>query len=91
MKGCSLKELSLAVEKKIKPARVQIRIKDTGKGISQKDINEIFDPYFTTKKTGTGLGLTVVRNIVKEHKGSLKVIRSMDKGAEFVITLESIP
>ncbi|MDD4182681.1 MAG: ATP-binding protein, partial [Candidatus Omnitrophica bacterium] len=52
---------------------IQITISDTGKGITQKDLEHIFDPFYTTKETGTGLGMSIIYGIVKEHKGDIKV------------------
>ena len=53
--------------------QVQITVKDTGAGIAAEDIGRIFDPYFTTKSKGTGLGLAVVHKIVAAHHGSVDV------------------
>ena len=66
---------------------VSISIKDQGPGISKKDIPHIFDPYFTTKKTGTGLGLASCYSIIRKHKGSIEVNSELNKGTEFKIYL----
>ncbi|MDH4128719.1 MAG: ATP-binding protein [Spirochaetota bacterium] len=50
-----------------------IKIADTGRGMKEEHINKVFEPYFTTKDFGTGLGLTIVYKIIKEHKGSIKL------------------
>jgi len=70
-------------------SKVYIKISDTGKGISSKNLNKIFDPGFTTKNVGvgTGLGLSIVYNIIRKHKGEVKVQSEMGKGTEFNITL----
>jgi len=52
---------------------VQISISDSGKGFSGKDVEKIFEPLFTTKQQGTGLGLASCRTIVTSHKGTLNV------------------
>lgn len=57
---------------------IEISIKDNGKGILQKDLDRIFEPYFTTKKNGVGIGLPLVYKIVSEHQGSIQ-IRSQQK------------
>ncbi len=68
---------------------VEIKIQDTGHGISQENINKIFDPFFTTKETGhgVGLGLAISYGIVKEHKGNLYVESELEKGTTFTLTL----
>jgi two-component system sensor histidine kinase HydH len=64
---------------------IEIRIQDTGTGISQEDLTHIFDPYFTTKASGTGLGLAIVHNIIEAHGGEIKVDSLLEQGT--IITL----
>ncbi len=68
---------------------LEIKVTDNGNGIPQHVLDKIFQPFFTTKPTGqgTGLGLSLSYDIVKAHGGSLTVISSVGKGAEFSITL----
>jgi two-component system, sporulation sensor kinase E len=66
---------------------IRITVADTGKGISEEDFPKIFEPYFTTKETGTGLGLTVVFKVVKEHKGDINVKSREGEGTAFTIAL----
>jgi PAS domain S-box-containing protein len=66
---------------------IQISVKDTGIGISEENLPKIFEPYFTTKPTGTGLGLTLVFKIIREHRGDLNVKSREGEGTDFVITL----
>jgi len=66
---------------------IRISICDTGIGISRENLAKIFEPYFTTKETGTGLGLTLVYKIVREHQGEITVDSSPDTGTEFKIIL----
>ena len=66
---------------------IQISIKDTGTGISKENISKIFDPYFTTKKTGHGLGLAACFTIIKNHKGHIDVHSELGVGTEFSIYL----
>ncbi len=65
---------------------LMIQFTDTGGGIPEKNINKIFDPYFTTKEKGTGLGLTTSLSIVKQHGGTITV-SSNTRGASFTIYL----
>jgi two-component system NtrC family sensor kinase len=68
---------------------IEIRVKDNGNGISQKVLDKIFQPFFTTKPTGegTGLGLSLSYDIIKAHGGELKVETKEGEGAEFIIQL----
>ncbi len=62
---------------------VWVTIKDTGGGIPQEKLNRIFDPYFTTKKTGSGLGLMIVQRIIREHGGRIEVESEAGRGTRF--------
>ena len=62
---------------------VQIEIADTGEGISAEHLSRIFDPYFTTKKTGSGLGLAAVYSIIKKHRGHIDVESTVGRGTTF--------
>lgn len=66
---------------------VQIEISDTGKGINEKDLSKIFDPYFTTKPNGSGLGLATVYSIIQGHDGHISVRSTLNKGTTFYIYL----
>lgn len=67
--------------------KVVFTIADTGSGISQEAVEKIFDPLFTTKTSGTGLGLTVTKSIVEEHDGTINVESKPGEGTTFTITL----
>jgi len=64
---------------------VQVRLKDTGPGVPAEMREQIFNPFVTTKKTGVGLGLSIVSKIVDEHHGTIRLENSDGKGACFVI------
>jgi two-component system, sporulation sensor kinase E len=66
---------------------VKIRVTDTGTGIPEKIMDKIFEPYFTTKPFGTGLGLTIVFKIIKEHFGDISVQSRTGEGATFILSL----
>jgi signal transduction histidine kinase len=65
----------------------RIAISDSGSGISPEHLDRVFEPYFTTKEGGTGLGLALAHKIVHEHEGSIRVESAVGSGATFVITL----
>lgn len=67
----------------------KITISDDGPGISQENVAKIFDPYFSTKPGGTGLGLSTSYSIVKSHGGDIVVNSALRQGTEFVIFLPS--
>ncbi len=64
---------------------VSIVIRDTGCGIPQESLNRVFEPYFTSKKTGIGLGLNFVKTIVKDHCGRVEVESSVGKGTTLTV------
>jgi PAS domain S-box-containing protein len=66
---------------------IQIGVYDTGIGIPEDNLPKIFEPYFTTKDTGSGLGLTLVFKIIKEHRGEVIVKSRKGEGSCFIITL----
>ena len=69
---------------------IKIIFKDEGHGISQEIQNKIFSPYFTTKKDGSGLGLSIVKSIIEKHKGKILVESEINKGTKFIIYLPAI-
>jgi signal transduction histidine kinase len=69
------------------PDQVRVTVEDTGTGIPEEDLPKIFEPYFTTKDNGTGLGLTITFKIVKEHGGEISVESRQGQGSAFTITL----
>jgi PAS domain S-box-containing protein len=66
---------------------VKVSIKDQGVGISRKNLQRIFDPYFTTKKNASGLGLTTIFSIVQKHGGFITAKSALGKGSTFVFYL----
>jgi signal transduction histidine kinase len=66
---------------------VKISFTDTGGGISPKNLSRVFEPYFTTKSSGSGLGLLIVRRIVREHGGELALESSEGKGLTLTVRL----
>lgn len=84
-----VKELILRTELRKAPEGLQavVHVIDTGPGVPQERIDRIFEPYFTTKSGGTGLGLPTSRRLIEEHRGTIEVHSAPGQGADFVITL----
>ena len=70
---------------------VKLAIIDRGAGISTENLSKIFDPYFTTKRDGSGLGLTIVYSIIKNHGGHIETWSEVGKGSVFSIYLPATP
>lgn len=85
LESVAKKELNISVKKNHKYAI--INIKDKGIGIRSDDIGKLFEPYYTTKRNGTGLGLTNVARIIEAHNGKITVTSNPNSGTEFIIKL----
>lgn len=70
---------------------VIVEVTDTGSGIADEIKSRIFDPYFSTKEGGTGLGLTIVKKIISDHQGYVRVADNRPKGTKFIIELPTYP
>jgi len=73
------------------PTHVELHVTDTGPGIDEKTLARIFEPYFSTKRGGSGLGLATSRRIAEEHGGSLTVHTEPGRGSDFEIRLPLAP
>ena len=71
--------------------RVNVEIIDDGCGISQDNMDKLFNPFFTTRTSGTGLGLALVKKAIDLHKGEIKVSSHLGTGANFSIRLPIKP
>jgi signal transduction histidine kinase len=72
---------------KIKKDRIELRFADTGIGMSEDKRERIFEPFYSGFENGQGLGMTVVRKVVDDYKGKIRVVSEPDKGTEIIITL----
>ena len=82
------KEIIVIVEKKDNKAI--ITVKDNGQGILKQDYNRIFEPKFTTKSSGMGLGLAIIKNIIENYNGSIIFESQIGKGTKFTVSLPII-
>ena len=72
---------------KSRDGAVELQVRDSGQGISEADLPKIFDPLFTTKAKGIGMGLAIVNQIVRRHEGTIDVNSKQGEGTTFTITL----
>jgi signal transduction histidine kinase len=77
------KEAVISIVFEERDGMIIIRVKDNGKGIPNEQIDTIFEPYFTTKSTGTGLGLALVKQIISGHQGTIAIESTSEKGTTF--------
>ena len=80
-------ELRVAAE--VVGDRLEVSITDNGEGIGANDLSHVFEPFFSTKPEGTGLGLALVHRVVQEHGGEIDVRSSPGLGTTFTLTLPS--
>ena len=83
------KESVINVNVEQRHKRIIIDVEDNGVGIPEEMYDRIFEPNFTSKTSGTGLGLTMVRKMVEEYKGEISVKSEVDKGSTFTISFPS--
>ena len=78
---------ALTIKSMTRGSDIVIRFEDTGVGIPKEDLTRIFDPFYTTKEKGTGLGLAVSYDIIKKMNGALSIESELGKGSVFTITM----
>jgi two-component system, sporulation sensor kinase E len=81
---------TLRIRTDLADTHVIVRFVDTGGGMSAENLGRVFEPYFTTKPSGSGLGLLIVRRIVREHGGELSIESSQGRGLTLTIRLPFI-
>jgi signal transduction histidine kinase len=82
--------ISGTISVSVEPAgsrKIKIKISDTGSGLTQEEISRIFNPEYTTKEKGLGLGLTLAHEIIRGHRGEIRVESEVGKGSTFEIIL----
>lgn len=82
---------TLTVSTAVRNGSVVVEVADTGTGISEEDMGKIFEPYFTTKDFSSGLGLTLVYKIIKEHSGEIFLRSKEGEGTTFTLTFPIPP
>ena len=88
--GLDERELQISTEAN-KPDGVIVSVRDSGPGIRQENLDRLFDPFYTTKSTGMGMGLAICRSIVEAHGGRIWATANVPRGAAFHFTLPAAP
>ena len=78
------------VNYRLENTKLYIDVTDNGKGIDAGDLEKIFVPFYTTRKNGSGIGLTISRNIMKMHRGSIEVISTPESGTTFSLVFNYV-
>lgn len=79
-------EINISCTQDPEKGKVWVKVEDNGTGIPQENLNRVFEPHFTTKKDGHGLGLVTCQKIIRNHKGEIKAESRMGKGTIFLIS-----
>lgn len=84
-------EIQIKTEYQIQHQLLKISIADNGVGIPQRDRVRVFEPYFSTKEKGTGLGLPIVKSIIEDHSGVIRALENVPKGTKMYIEIPVSP
>jgi two-component system, NtrC family, nitrogen regulation sensor histidine kinase NtrY len=87
LETATVREINVSTRGKSEAETVEIRVEDTGYGISPEDKDKLFLPHFSTKDRGTGLGLAIAARIVAEHGGTIHVEDNFPVGSRFIVEL----
>ena len=74
-----------------RPDQAVLQVRDTGIGIADDDLDRIFEPFFSRKPGGTGLGLATTARIVEAHRGTIDIASRPGQGTTFTVTLPRVP
>lgn len=78
---------TLTISARPKDGSIELRVADTGEGLTPEECERLFTPYYTTRQHGTGLGLAIVQSVIADHAGTISVESRAGSGATFIITL----
>ena len=87
MTASDASERQLLITSKLENGAVRMSVTDRGGGIPEEKLEQVFERFFTTKKEGMGLGLSICRSIINEHEGKIWATKNADCGATFHFSL----
>ena len=87
MTGIDVEKRSLALRTEATGAEVRLYVVDNGRGIPEPDLKRVFDPFFSTKAGGMGMGLAICQSIVAAHRGTIRATNNAEGGATFCVSL----
>ncbi len=90
VEGCWVKEVAVSTSAPADADFVELVVSDSGPGISTENKQKLFLPYFSTKERGTGLGLPIVRRIIQDHRGTIRVEDNQPTGTRFIVELPTV-
>jgi len=70
---------------------IEIQVQDTGDGIDPETLKKVFNPFYTTKEKGSGLGLPIVRSIIESHRGTIRIDSDPGQGTSVIIQVPELP
>jgi len=85
--GVAAPRIEVSLGENLAGTEVWVRVRDNGPGIAPEAAARIFDPFFTKKQSGTGLGLPITKKLVEAHGGEIELDTELGRGTEFVVTL----
>ena len=85
--GEGARELQISIDAVPSEGRVRVGVRDTGPGLSPESLSRLFEPFYTTKPEGMGMGLSICRSIIEAHGGRLCAIPCEPQGALFQFTI----
>jgi signal transduction histidine kinase len=91
MRDVGEKERELLISSSNEPDGVSVEVRDSGPGFAPKDLDRVFEAFYTTKPGGLGLGLSICRSIIEAHNGRLRASANVPRGATFEFTVSAHP
>jgi len=85
--GTGARPRVVRVRTRVVEENLEVAVEDNGPGLTQGDINKVFEPFYTSKQNGMGMGLSICRTIISDHEGEIWATSTPGQGATFLFTL----